>query len=325
MRRLAKFPGLRVLVVGELGVDKFIWGTAQRLSPEAPVPVVEVSSPDCEEERLGVAANVARNLLALEASCVFCGVVGSDATGRRARSLMEACGLSTDGLVTDRGRPTVHKIRVIAGTQHVVRVDYEQRHPISPRVARRLLSRVRRLGRGCHAVILEDYGKGVLTDEVASGTISFARRMGVPVAVDPNRWTPLERYRGATLITPNRAEAAQLTGIDIVDEASLSRAGHRIIDSTGCEACIITLDKEGMAVFEQGRRSPVRVPTRAREVFDVSGAGDTAVAVLTLARCAGADWVEAATLANFASGIVVGKLGTATASRQEVSAAIRAA
>jgi rfaE bifunctional protein kinase chain/domain len=310
----------RVLVVGDVMLDEFLWGSASRLSPEAPVPVVRVTR---QTFHLGGAGNVAANVRALGGQAVLVGVVGDDEAGRRLRAALAAPGVD-DGLVTAAdARPTTVKTRIIAQHQQVVRADREQADNVPAADERALLERLRALLPACGAVVVSDYQKGVVTRGLMKALVPLARRRGVPVLVDP-KVRHFGLYRNATLVTPNQQEAEQATGHAIRDEASLRAAGQRILRQVGCEAVLITRGEHGLALFPR-RGRPTLIPTAARQVFDVTGAGDTVIATLALGLGAGTGLVAAAVLANHAAGVVVGKLGTATASPDEVMAALAGA
>jgi D-beta-D-heptose 7-phosphate kinase/D-beta-D-heptose 1-phosphate adenosyltransferase len=309
--------GRRVLVLGDVMLDQFLWGRVARISPEAPVPVVEISS---ETFHLGGAANVAGNVRALGGQAVVAGVVGDDAAGVRVRRALAEAGIEDALSVADGGRPTTLKTRIIAHHQQVVRADREVAHDVAGSLERALLDKVRAALPTCGAVILSDYQKGVVTAGLMKSVLALARRRGVPVLVDP-KVRHFALYRRVAVVTPNQAEAEQATGVRILGEADLVEAGRRILRRLGCQAALVTRGEHGMTLFEVARR-PLHIPTAAREVFDVTGAGDTVIATLGLALCAGAKLAEAARLANFAAGVVVGKLGTATAAPEEVMAAV---
>jgi rfaE bifunctional protein kinase chain/domain len=317
---LRAMRGRRVLVLGDVMLDQFLWGKVARISPEAPVPVVEVSS---ETYHLGGAANVAGNVRALGGEAVVAGVVGDDAAGARVRSALAEAGIEDALAVADGGRPTTVKTRIIAHHQQVVRADRESAEPVSGALERALLDGVRAALPSCAAVILSDYHKGVVTAAVMKSVTALARRRGVPVLVDP-KVAHFGLYRRVALVTPNQSEAEQATGVKIRSTADVLAAGAAILRRLHCDAALITRGEQGMSLFEPGRR-PVHIPTAAREVFDVTGAGDTVIATIALARCARAGLPEAARLANLAAGVVVGKVGTATASPDEVLAAAEAA
>jgi D-beta-D-heptose 7-phosphate kinase/D-beta-D-heptose 1-phosphate adenosyltransferase len=318
-RLLERMRGQRVLVLGDVMLDEFLWGKVARISPEAPVPVVEVQR---ESYHLGGAGNVACNLRSLGGEAVVAGVVGNDAAAEKLRNALRAAGVESALMVADSGRPTTVKTRIVAHHQQVVRADREVSDEVPAALERQLLERVRARLPDCGAVIVSDYQKGVVTGNVMKAVRALAARRRIPVLVDP-KVRHFAFYRGVSLVTPNQVEAEQATGMRIRDDAALRAAGERILALLRCEAVLITRGEQGMALFARGRR-PVHIPTAAREVFDVTGAGDTVIATLALAVCAGAGLAEAAALANYAAGVVVGKLGTATASPDEVLAALTA-
>jgi D-beta-D-heptose 7-phosphate kinase/D-beta-D-heptose 1-phosphate adenosyltransferase len=306
------FRKLRLLVVGDLVLDEYVWGDVERVSPEAPVPVVHVRE---ETVVLGGAANVARNVVALGGNVAFCAVIGDDAAGRRAADLIKNLGVDPGGLQVAPGRPTTRKTRVIARSQQVVRFDRETLDPPPEAVVRRLLAASLRELPACDAVVLEDYGKGVLTRSWVTRAMRRFRAAGVPVIVDPK--ASVAPFRGAALLKPNLRETEALSGVEIRSRADLGRAVAKLRRRIGGGAVVVTRGAEGMTVFEDTAEG-VDVRTVAREVFDVQGAGDTSLAALALALRAGATLVEAAVIANAAAGVVVGKVGTATASADEV-------
>ena len=309
--------GRRVLVVGDLMLDEFIWGKVARISPEAPVPVVQVTG---QSFHLGGAGNVAANLRALRGEAVLLGVIGADAAGERVKDALREAGVIPALAVSDGQRPTTVKTRIVAHNQQVVRADREVADDVRDALEDALLLAVREHVGSCRAVIVSDYQKGVVTPRVMKLVIAQARRHGIPVLVDP-KVPHLARYRGATVVTPNQLEAEQATGQRIRDEADLRIVGERLLKRVGCEAALVTRGEHGMSLFERGRK-PAHIATAAQEVFDVTGAGDTVIASLALAASAGAGLRDAAELANRAAGIVVGKVGTATASPEEILASL---
>jgi D-beta-D-heptose 7-phosphate kinase/D-beta-D-heptose 1-phosphate adenosyltransferase len=314
---LERMAGHRVMVVGDVMLDEFIWGDVVRISPEAPVPVVEVRS---QSFHLGGAGNVASNVRSLGGVAVLAGVVGRDAAGDKVRESAAAAGVDDRLVVADSGRPTTVKTRIIAHHQQVVRADREQADDVPDELEGRLIERIRAALPGCRALVLSDYQKGVITPRVVRAALSLARKRSVHVLVDP-KVPHLALYRGAAVVTPNLREAEQASGIPIRRPADLGSAARRLLERLQCGAVVITRGEQGMSVYpRQGR--PTHIPTAAREVFDVTGAGDTVIATLALALAAGARLQEAAALANYAAGVVVGKLGTATASPAEVLAAM---
>jgi D-glycero-beta-D-manno-heptose-7-phosphate kinase len=312
---LRAFPGKRVLVAGDVMVDEYVWGQVRRISPEAPVPVVEVRR---RTYAPGGAANAAANVTALSGKSMLLGVVGRDPAADRLREALRERGVELSGLAVDDGRPTTVKTRVIGHSQQVVRVDHEEARPLTPELEARLLEAAGWCLHSADACVLSDYAKGVVTDTFAAEFIRLARDAGKPVVVDP-KGADSRKYRGATLVKPNLLEAARVLNQDLAGEEDLRRAGDRLVELLGGAAVVITRGAQGLSLFAPGAE-PVHVPAEARDVFDVTGAGDTAVATLALALAAGATPEQAARLANRAAAVVVGKLGTATASLAEVLA-----
>jgi len=313
---LEKFPGVRVLVLGDIMQDIFIWGRVKRISPEAPVPVVEVQR---QTAMLGGAANVVHNLRALEAQAGLAGVVGDDEAGRAILAELDRAGVDRCGVVMEPGRPTSVKTRIIAHHQQVVRFDHEEKRPIAE-ASRQAL--VRELGKelaGSHALIVSDYAKGVISRGLMQEVIGLAGER--PVVVDP-KVKNLDCFRGATVITPNHAEAGEALGMELEDGASLERAGWELLKRLEARAVLITRGEEGISLFEKGEKVSRHIPAEAREVFDVTGAGDTVIATFTLALAAGMSLFDATRTANLAAGIVVGKLGTSTVTREELREAL---
>lgn len=315
---MARFGGSRVLVLGDVMLDEYVWGTVSRISPEAPVPVVAVRS---ESLKIGGAGNVAANIAALGGQVEVVGVVGNDAAGERLTHELEGVGVKASGLVVDGSRPTTIKSRVVAGSQHVVRFDRESDAPLNPPVRNRVLRQVRERLPEAQVLLISDYAKGVIGSRVVREVLALAARLKKVVAVDPKvQHVPL--FRGATVIAPNHHEAAAAARILVREEADLLRVGYTLLRRLQARAVLITRGEQGMSLFEAGR--PVtHIPTAAREVYDVTGAGDTVMAVLALALAAGAPMREAAILANHGAGVVVGKRGTATVSRTELARALR--
>jgi len=310
---LASFAGKPVLVVGDLMLDRFVWGDVSRISPEAPVPVVHVRR---ETAALGGAGNVAANLAALGASVSIAGILGGDDTGKRIAALFRECGVDASGVVTDAGRPSISKTRIVAHSQQVVRVDREDDGAVSAATAEALRTGARAKLGGAAALVISDYDKGAIGPALLGGLLADARRAGIPVVVDP-KISHFSLYQPATILTPNQSEASRATGIAIRSDDGLERAGRAILDMLDTQAVLITRGEKGMSLFERDR--PTRsIAAEAREVFDVTGAGDTVVACLTLALAAGAQAIEAAALANIAAGRAVSRLGTATVTPQEI-------
>ncbi len=306
----------RVLIAGDLILDEFVWGEVSRISPEAPVPVVRVTG---ESWFPGGAANVARNVRELAGHVSLLGVTGDDEHGRRLVRILEKAGIDTSGIIRDPARSTIVKTRVIAKHQQVVRVDRERLSAgsVSPQIIERV-----RAAATVDAVIISDYAKGFVTQEVADELIGRMPRFPI-VTVDPSPLNPID-WSGATAIKPNRAEALRAANVLDGDADAIEQVGLQLLEKWSTQWILLTLGEEGMMLFERGR-PPYHTPTRAREVFDVSGAGDTAIAAFTVALAAGATPEEAAEIANEASGIVVGKLGTAVVTRDELLARLKEA
>jgi rfaE bifunctional protein kinase chain/domain len=295
----------RILVIGDLMVDRYVWGRVQRVSPEAPVPVVEV---EAEAVRLGGAGNVVVNVASLGAVPLVVGIAGAeDGAGRELRALLEERGLTTTGLLEVPGRATTVKTRIIAHHQHVVRADREDRTPLAGEDAERLLERVDRLLPEADAVILQDYNKGVLSGPVLAGLLPRLEERAVPVSVDP-KFDRFFDYRRITLFKPNLKEAEAALGIRLEDDAAVAEAARTIRRRLDARHVLITRGERGMTLLESDE-VVLHVGTRARRVFDVSGAGDTVIATLTAMLAAGASIREAVELANFAAGVVVGEVG----------------
>ncbi len=312
--------GRTVVVYGDVMLDEFVWGDVSRISPEAPVPVVEIRR---ESVHLGGAANVLSNLRALGVRSALVGVVGQDRAGERVRSELRESGAldPEENLVIDVSRPTTVKTRIIAHSQLVVRADRERRTPVDATVEERVVAALRRLLRDADALVVSDYDKGAVTPAALDEVLTAAEAAGVPVLVDP-KIRNFNSYRPATLVTPNHHEALRLTNTEDDTDAGIARAAREIRERLGCGSVLITRGERGMMLLE-GEGEPVYVPTAAREVYDVTGAGDTVIATLAASVAAGATLVEAAMLANHAAGIVVGKLGTATAAAEELLASFR--
>ena len=309
--------GQRVLVVGDLMLDEFIWGRVARISPEAPVPVVEVTG---QSFHLGGAGNVAANLRSLGGEVVLAGVVGADAAGERVKKALRDLGIVPALAVSEGTRPTTVKTRIVANRQQVVRADREVTLDLTGPLEEALLSCLSEHLASCRAVLVSDYEKGVVTPRIMKLVLDSSRRRRIPVLVDP-KVGHLKRYKGVTVVTPNQLEAEQATGLRIGDDRALRAAGQRLLTLLGCAAALITRGEHGLSLFEKGRKA-VHIATAAREVFDVTGAGDTVIASLALALCAGARLHEGAALANYAAGVVVGKVGTATTTADEVLRAL---
>ena len=307
-----------IVVLGDVMLDEFLWGDVTRISPEAPVPVVDIKR---ESTHLGGAANVLANLLALGAQACVIGVIGDDFAGERIRSSVnDKSAMQTDGLlIADNQRPTTIKTRIIAQHQMVVRADREHRTPVDAQTESRIIAVVKTALASAQALVISDYDKGVVTPRILAEVLPAAYGR-MPVLIDP-KMRNFDSYRPATLVTPSHHEALRLANLEEDSDADLQTAALMIRARLICDAVLITRGDQGMMLLE-GERDPVRVETAAREVYDVTGAGDTVIATLAAALAAGASMTEAAVLANQAAGIVVGKLGTATASAEEVLASM---
>lgn len=301
-----------VLVVGDMMIDHYLTGVAERVSPEAPTPIVEVRG---ERKNLGGAGNVIQNLLALGAQVEAGAVLGQDDAGRQVVQMLEQLGVDASNVLSDPNRPTTRKTRLMVANRQVVRFDHESRAPLSIPLENQLIARLERRIPEVAAVILSDYAKGALTPAVCQAVIRAARQAGVPVLVDP-KGDQLKKYAGATLATPNRKEAIAMTGVSIDDRVSLHAAAARLVERLQLRSAVITLSEDGMAVLDDGQLTHIQAA--AREVYDVCGAGDTVIATLAYCLAAGVSLVEAAEVANRAAAVVVGKVGSATATWDEI-------
>jgi D-glycero-beta-D-manno-heptose-7-phosphate kinase len=325
---LGAFPSRKILVVGDLMLDEFLWGKVTRISPEAPVPVVDIQR---RASYPGGAANVARNLASLGAQAGLAGVIGDDVPGSQLVDLLNDKKIATTSVLQTRLRPTTHKTRICAITrqlnddldiedqQQIVRVDEETRKPLDPESRQWLFDHLRAEIATHDAVIIEDYAKGLIDQELVTLVLAEAKAHGKIVAIDPNPSNPFD-WSGGTVLKPNRKEAFQAVGVPLsTDEEAITRVGSLLQKRHHVKYVLITLGEAGMLLLEEGQK-PYTTPTRAQDVFDVSGAGDTAIAAFTLALAAGATGIEAAEVANHAAGVVVGKLGTATLNADELRA-----
>ncbi len=317
-RLLSRFEEISALVVGDIILDEYFWGKVDRISPEAPVPIVTVKE---ETQLLGGAANVVNNIRSLGGQVFLSGLVGGDERGRKILTLLEERGVPTRGVFIDPRRITTVKTRIVAHSQQVVRFDRENQNSLSQGYADSLISYVRDTIPHADTVVIADYGKGVVTGELVQAVTQVARLEKKPVLLDP-KIGRFHLYRDVTVVAPNSQEASLAAGIEIVDESSLKEVGEKLLDRFNCEFVLITRGDNGMALFERGKE-PVYVPTTAREVFDVTGAGDTVMGVMALVLGTGGSCEEAAVIANYAAGIVVGKVGTETVSPGELKEAIK--
>ncbi len=332
-RLIPRLRGKRIGVLGDLMLDRYLWGTASRLSPEAAVPVVDFME---QSECLGGAGNVAANIVALGARVEAFGVIGNDEPGRALQKCLRAVNVGDKGVVVDAKRVTTVKTRIIARHQQVVRVDHERREPLRGETQEKLLRVLFSALKKLDALVLSDYDKGLITDDFADRVLSAAHQLHVPVFVKP-KTSRLYSYRGARAIVCNAKEAGFYVTRSLTDEKCVEEAGRALLAHFGCSAVVITRGEKGMSVFEESSSRHLRIPATSfevtyarvgqagvergatgRQVFDVTGAGDTVLSVLALAIAAGAQLADAAMLANVAAGVVVGKLGTASVSPQEL-------
>ncbi|HMQ80819.1 MAG TPA: D-glycero-beta-D-manno-heptose-7-phosphate kinase [Ignavibacteria bacterium] len=299
--------GRKIAVIGDVMLDKYVYGTISRISPEAPVPVVDI---DKTEYRLGGAANVANNIKALDAEPVLIGVIGNDYDSKHYLDVMKMLGLSASGIIKDSSRPTTSKTRVIAHSQHVLRVDSEIKDDVSDNTRRKIIDFFTKNVKNFAAVILQDYNKGVLTKEMISKIISISRKFKKPVYVDPKFHNFFE-FRDVTVFKPNRKETADILAMKIDGEESVKEAGRILIDRLNCEYLVLTRGEKGMMLFDKEKNKTVilNIPTKARRVADVSGAGDTVISTIAVMLAGGANIIEAVMLANQAAGIVCEEVG----------------
>ena len=307
-----------VLVVGDIMCDIYLWGKVSRISPEAPVPIFESTE---RRQVLGGAANVAANLRTLGCDVRLLGVIGADATGRCVREQLYEQGIADTWLVQDVTRPTTEKTRLIASQQQLLRLDYESQTPLSPSLVSQVLRSVEPLMRDIDGVVCSDYRKGVCIPALLGPLFTMGQAAGHPIFVDP-KVQDFSHYRGATVLKPNLEEVKRASGMLVSNEMALASAADRLLQQSQARALLVTRGKDGMTLF-QPPHAPVHIPTRAREVFDVTGAGDTVIATFSMAVLCGLAFVEAAHLANVAAGIVVGKLGTATVLPEELRTTLR--
>jgi D-beta-D-heptose 7-phosphate kinase/D-beta-D-heptose 1-phosphate adenosyltransferase len=316
-RYLQRFPQASLLVIGDLILDHYVMGRVSRISPEAPVPVVHVES---ETLRLGGAANVFNNILSLGGKADLCGVIGADESGRLLLKELGKSRSGRGGVIIDHDRPTTRKSRVIAHNQQIVRYDMEGRQELKGTLQKRLLRYVESRIRELSCIVVSDYAKGVVSAALMSELTRMAVLRKIPIIVDP-KVEHFSYYKGVTVITPNHLEATQAAGLHGDDDQTIDQAGTVIRQRLGCQSVLITRGEKGMSLYE-GEGSSWHLPTQARQVYDVTGAGDTVIGTLALALATGASMREAATLANHAAGIVVGMVGTATVSPKQLLEAV---
>lgn len=317
---LAKFPKAHLMVIGDLMVDRFIWGDVERISPEAPVPVVRVIS---ESARLGGAANVIHNIRTLGGKVTACGVIGPDAAGKRMMQELRRIGASTAGVFVDRRHETIQKTRVIAHPRHqqIVRLDRENLGAPIDGSLKRLRAFVRRQAPRSDGIVISDYGKGVVHEELLQMVADLVQNKKIICVVDPKKEN-YQRYRQPTLVTPNKDEASEASGIKILDEKSLLDAGARLVRLWRANAVLITRGADGMSLF-RGRGAVTHFPTEPKDMFDVTGAGDTVVAACALALASGAGYEDAAVLSNVAAGLAGDEVGTVAVSAKRLRAVLK--
>ena len=309
--------GKRIAIVGDIMLDRYLWGTVNRISPEAPVPVVDIEE---ESSRLGGAANVANNVSTLSAEPLLIGITGEDSSAQNVRSILEGNKFATEGLITDSSRPTTVKTRVIAHNQQVVRTDRESRDQISAEILRKAKEIFLSLLPSLNAVILQDYNKGFLIPELIEFICAVSKKADVPVTVDP-KFSNFFSYRAVTVFKPNQREVELVLGRRFRTEEEIVASGKDLCDKLQCSNLLLTRGEKGMLLFE-GCGEPMSIPTRAKEVHDVSGAGDTVISALTVYLAGGASIREAAALSNYAAGVVCGEVGVVPVTLPKLEKAI---
>ncbi len=314
---IQRFPQASVLVIGDLILDHYVWGRVSRISPEAPVPVVHVES---ESLKLGGAANVFNNILALGGQADICGVIGADESGRLLLKELGGRRQGRGGGIIDQSRPTTRKSRVVAHNQQIVRYDVERRNELSSLLQRRMLRYVESRLKELSCLVVSDYAKGVVTASLMTELTRLAGQRKIPIIVDP-KVEHFSYYKGVTVVTPNHLEATQAAGVQGEDDKTINKAGMILRQRLGCQTVLVTRGERGMSVY-QSHGDHWHIPTRARQVYDVTGAGDTVVGTLALALSTGASMREAAMLANQAAGVVVGMVGTATVTAAQLTDAL---
>jgi rfaE bifunctional protein kinase chain/domain len=319
---LSAYQGKRVLILGDVGLDEYVMGQVRRISPEAPVPVLEVEQ---EDLRLGLSANVAQNVVSLGGAVTMISVVGDDVGAQRLKELSAKAGVSWASIIVDKARPTTRKTRVMTGPHHIVRVDYEMKKYLSPQAEESILQEFKKRLPENDIVILQDYAKGVITEKVARTMAELCHAQGKKLLVDPTRSNAGEFYKGCDLIKPNYDEAVALAGLNFDDLREkpnrVEEAGRALQKKTGAHQVVLTQGKDGMSIFEGDKIT--RVPTQAKKVFDVTGAGDTVIAALALGLAGKLDLVTSCRLANYAAGVVVAKIGCVPCELNELKEAIQ--
>ncbi|MBC7466870.1 MAG: D-glycero-beta-D-manno-heptose-7-phosphate kinase [Bdellovibrio sp.] len=322
IEKISLFKNKKVLVIGDVGVDEYILGSVKRISPEAPVPVLEVEK---EDKRLGLAANVAQNVVSLGGSVELLSVIGSDEGSEILQSLLKKSNVSTTGLVLDSTRPTTRKTRVMTGQHHLVRVDHEVRRVLSAQTEAILMNKISDIMASVDVIVLEDYAKGLFSPGLMQKIVQAAKKAGKFVMVDPHQTKLAEFYKGVDLIKPNYNEALALTQVheDEIENQSerVLHVGHTLQKMTGAGQVVLTQGSNGMTIFSNNQVT--QVPTFAKKVFDVTGAGDTVIAAIALGAAAGLPLTDSCTIANFAAGVVVGKVGCVPCETAELITSIQ--
>jgi D-beta-D-heptose 7-phosphate kinase/D-beta-D-heptose 1-phosphate adenosyltransferase len=316
-RCIDRFSDARVVVVGDIIMDEYIWGNVSRISPEAPVPVVDIKE---ETKMLGGAANVLNNIASFGGRPILCGVIGGDQMGQEIVERVKSLGLRTDGIIAESHRPTSIKTRVVAHNQQVVRFDRESRKKLGPESIEKILDFIKKMQDNYDAILVADYGKGVISAELMEGLRGLVLKSNAILAVDPKIGN-FECYQNVDVITPNHHEAGAFCRMEIIDQESLVRAGNQMLSELNCRSVLITRGKDGMSLFEDSGEIS-HIPTVARKVYDVTGAGDTVISTFCLGLAAGLDLKSAALISNFAAGIVVSELGTSTVKAEELKKAV---
>lgn len=317
MINIDEFKNVTALVIGDLMIDEYLWGSVDRISPEAPVPVVCVEK---ESHTLGGAGNVIQNLVAMGANVLAIGTAGTGKAGQMIFEKLESLGIGTDGIISEPQRPTTRKTRVIASNQQVLRIDREIKRNINGTTLEKLVKIMEDKILRANLIILSDYDKGLLTRELIGQTVKLAKKHRVMILADPKALN-FSKYEQVSILTPNKKEAGLATNMDIISEKDLFTAGYKIMDQVKLERLLITCGKDGMVLFEKGKE-PFTIESKARQIFDVSGAGDTVISFLGLGLAIGASFKQSAMVANAAAGIVVAKVGTATVSIDELRQAL---
>ena len=314
---IKNFSQAKILVIGDLMIDEYIYGSAERISPEAPVPVVKVGD---KRYRLGGAANVLNNIYALKGKGFFCGVVGNDEMGSKFTNELKPLGIDSGGIITERDRTTTVKTRIIANQrQQVLRYDQEVGRDITHSSRKKILAYLKDKFKSIDALIISDYEKGVITIALLKEMLPLANRKRLIICVDHPKFNNQTSYKKhVNIITPNKKEAARVSGIETESKRGLEKTGKKLLNTLACDAVLITRGEEGMTLFERRKDKITHIPTKAKEVYDVTGAGDTVIAALTMALAVGASYEDAARISNHAAGIVVSKLGTATVDPEEL-------